>query len=111
MFTEVQKAEQQIEDMKESIKLSEAIDRLYKNPDFITVILKEFMTDEALRYLETSADPDLPEKEREGALAIAQAGSHLRRFLAARRNIAATHRAQLPDYEQNLVDLRQLEGE
>lgn len=58
-----------------------AVLRLKENPDYQAVLENGFFRHEALGYLAASTDPSLKEEERADALAIAQSGSHVRRYL------------------------------
>ena len=103
MSSEVKKLEAQISKLEEQIELGKAIERLQENRDFKTVIAQAFMKDESLRYLETSADTNISDKERAGALAIAQVGSHLKRYIAASLQLAKVAEDGIQEYKDHLI--------
>lgn len=83
MPTDVQKTEQEIASMEQRIKIGQAIERLNSNSDFQLVIVKGFLQDDCLRYLDLSGDSNLSEKARQDSLNIAQAGGHFKRYIEA----------------------------
>lgn len=81
-MSEVIALENQLEDSKVYIARRDLAVKLYKNPEFKKLIIDEFCGSECARYVQSSADPALSDRERADALAIAQAAGHLRRYLS-----------------------------
>jgi hypothetical protein len=78
----VNELEQQLVNAKLLVERRDRALRLSTNPDFRALILDEFCTTEAARYVQASADPALSDRDQANALALAQASGHLRRFLS-----------------------------
>ena len=78
----VNELEQQLANAKMLVERRDRALRLSSNHDFRAIILDEFCTTEAARYVQASADPALSDRDQANALALAQASGHLRRYLS-----------------------------
>ena len=105
-MSSVKALEQQLGDFKESIALRDQILKLTDNADFRKVILDTFMVQEAARYAHTSADPALNEIQRADALALAQAGGHLKRWLSIAIRMGNSAEDQLVDLNESIEEAR-----
>jgi len=92
--------ENQLKGNKELVELRNSILRLYKNKDFQKVIQDAFMVKEAARYVQTSADPAMGDRERADALAMAQASGHLKRFLAINIQLGNAAENSIPEINE-----------
>lgn len=110
-MSEVFALEQQLKDSKELIERRTMALRLSENVDFRKLILDEFCLKEAARYVHTSADPAMGDRERADALAIAQASGHLKRYLSVVVQMGAHAERTLPELEAELEQARLEEGE
>lgn len=81
-MTELMQLEQQRSDAQKLIERRQMALRLSTDPDFKELILKEFMVQEAARYVQASGDPALNAEQRADSLAIAQSTGHLKRYLS-----------------------------
>lgn len=106
MHSDVKQTEDTIRDLEERIQRVEALERLNENRDFKVLIRDTFMRDESLRYLEVSADTTQNDVTRRDALAIAQAASHLKRFMAATMALGMQSRNQIQEHRELLDQLR-----
>ena len=80
---EVEKVQVHIDTVKEALALSEKLDRLADNPEFVTIILEGFMKEEPARLASVITDPNLTDEvnQREilGAIkAVGYLGDYLR---------------------------------
>ena len=57
--------EQNIERNREYLELGKALDRLFKNKDFLAVIKKGYFETEAVRLVHLKADPSMQTTERQ----------------------------------------------
>ena len=106
MSTDVQKTEQEIASMEQRIKIGQAIERLNSNSDFQLVIVKGFLQDDCLRYLDLSGDSTVSEKARLDTLNIAQAGGHFKRYIEAQMTKARDAANRINDQKNFLDQLR-----
>lgn len=102
----VQALEGQLATTKELIERRNLALRLSNNRDFRKLILDDFCLKEAARLVAESADPALNERERADALAMAQAGGHLRRFLSATFQMGAVAERDISEIEEALAEAR-----
>jgi hypothetical protein len=100
----------QQEDAKAFMARRDTALRLYDNPDFKKLILKEFCVEECARYVHTSADPALKPENRADALALAQAAGHLRRWLSVVVQMGNQAEGQLQSLDQAIEEARQEGG-
>lgn len=80
--------------------------KLSSNREFKKLILEEFCVNESARYAHSSADPALTAEQRADALALAQAGGHLRRWLSIKVRMGNTAEAQQGDLDDALAEAR-----
>lgn len=103
---QTQALEQQLEDMKKAVRLRDLAIKLSENKVFKELILQEFCVNESARYAHTSADPSLDANSRADALALAQAGGHLRRWLSVTTRMGNHAEGQLQELEQAITESR-----
>ena len=92
--------------LQEQVDLTKAIERLYLNPDFQSVILDQFMTKEAARFVQSSIDPNLDSNKRADALGMAQASGYLRQFLEVSKMIGHQADYTITQIDNELEDMR-----
>lgn len=109
-FSKVQAFENQLAGAKAQVALGEAINKLLSNKEFRRVIMDEFTVKEAARFAAASADPALGAREQADALAIAQAGGHLKRWITIQLQLAETSGAQLEELQEGLEEARNEEA-
>lgn len=80
--------------------------KLSSNREFRKLILDEFCIQESARYAHSSADPTLTAEQRADALALAQAGGHLRRWLSIKVRMGDTAEDQMADLDEALAEAR-----
>jgi hypothetical protein len=102
----VQGLEQQLEDAKGLIARRNMALKLAGNHEFRTLILEGFCMRDCARFAQESADPALPLESRADAMAMAQAGGHLKRYLSAAFQLGAGAESSLGDLELNLEEAR-----
>lgn len=102
----VQGLEQQLEDAKALITRRNMALKLAGNHEFRALILEGFCMRDCARFAQESADPALPPESRADALAMAQAGGHLKRYLSAAFQMGAGAESSLGDLELNLEEAR-----
>ena len=105
-MSEVYALEKQLEGSKKAIELRQIALRLSQNPDFKKLILEEFCVNEAARYVHTSADPAMNAEQRADALAIAQAGGHLKRYLSVVMQMGYQAESQLVSLQEAIEQAR-----
>lgn len=91
------------------IELSDAIERLTNNPDFITVIEKGFCGSEMQQYICNAGDDNLDKDSREHSLQMALAGGHLTRWLGMRIRQGQKAKADLLEIDASDEHLNQLD--
>lgn len=94
------------DNQKKLLDRRQAVQRLMKNRDFKRIISEEFMISEAARYAHTSGDPKINAEGRADALAIAQAGGHLQRYLDTILQMGAHAEREMPAIEEGIDDYR-----
>lgn len=102
-----QKLEQQLVEVQKTAEYGAMVTKLLENHEFRKVILEGFCLHEAARYVQTSADPAIPETQRADALAMAQASGHLKRFLAISQRLADQASNDVVAIQQAIVESRQ----
>lgn len=107
----VEGLEQQLSDAKEMVARGDAARKLAGNREFRKLVLEGFCRDDCARFAAQSADPALDPQQRADAMAMAQAGGHLRRFLSAQIQMGETARRELTDLETELEEARSEEDE
>jgi hypothetical protein len=110
-MTEVSGLERQLEDSKKLIHLRDQAIKLYDNPEFKSLIVKGFCTEDCARFAQESGDPTLSAEQRADALGMAQASGHLRRFLSTTVVMGNTAANQKEDLEAAIEEARQEAGE
>ena len=98
--------EQQREGAKKLVEFRQMALRLSKNRDFKKLILEEFLTNEAARYVQNSANPALGAEERADCLAIAQASGHLKRWLSVQVQMGAKAESEMESLEDAIAEAR-----
>lgn len=108
-MSEVSALEQQLDNVKELIRLRELALKLYSNTEFKELILDRFCVKDCARYAQLSADPSLSVDDRANSLALAQAAGHLRRFLSVTVQMGNSAEGQVADLEEAIIEARQEE--
>ena len=98
--------EDQLADARELLERRDIALRLSNNRDFRVLILEGFCSKDAARLASESGDPSLTPQQRADAMAMAQAGGHLKRFLSAAFQMGAIAGNEIGDIEQALVEAR-----
>lgn len=110
-MSEVLALEYQREQAKSLIEKRDMAIKLYSNPEFNKLIVKEFCVEEAARLVHQSGDPILKPEERADALAMAQSGGHLRRWLSMTILMGNTAEKQSVELDEAIMEARQEAGE
>lgn len=105
-MSDVRQLEQQISNVKELMAKRDKMLQLGKIPLFKELILDEFCMKEAARLVHQSGDPVLTQEQRADALAMAQAGGHLRRWLSMACRMGDAAEGDLTDIELMLAEAR-----
>ncbi|AVJ48985.1 hypothetical protein [Klebsiella phage KP8] len=92
--------------LKASVAYAEDVRKLMGNPLFRKVILEDFCIQSAARYVQESCDPLLTADQRADALALAQAGGHLKRWLDITLRMADSSERSILDVDDELEKLR-----
>ena len=92
--------------LKNSIAYAEEVRKLMGNPLFRKIIMEDFCVQSAARYVQESCDPLLTAEQRADALALAQAGGHLKRWLDITLRMADTSERSILDVDEELEKLR-----
>jgi hypothetical protein len=111
MQVTVQQLEGQLATAKELIARRTELQKLAEVRLFRKWILEEFCEKEAARFVAESADPALKPEDRADALALAQAGGHLKRWLSAQIQMANIAERQMREVETELEAARAEEAE
>jgi cation transport regulator ChaC len=109
-MSQVTQLETQLKTAKELVRRRQMALALSNVPAFKELIIDDFMTKEAARYVQSSADPALKPDERADALAMAQASGHLKRYLSVIVQMGAHSERELPALEQAIDEARAEEG-
>lgn len=94
---------------KRALELMERRDlalKLGNIPEFKKMILEDFCVTEAARLIGQSADPAMTVQQRADALAMGQAGGHLKRYLSATIQMGDTAERELIQVEEMLDEVR-----
>jgi cation transport regulator ChaC len=110
-MSEVFALEKQLEEAKQLMNRREMALKLHSNREFKKLILEEFCVNECARYAQTSADPNLGDRERADAIALAQAAGHLRRYLSVVVTLGNQAESSIQGLEYEIEAARQEEGE
>jgi hypothetical protein len=108
---QIQNLEVQIGKLKQQEVLGKLAEKLALVPEFKTLIMDEFMTAEVVRNCAISGDPSLDEKQRADALAMAQAGGHLKRYLQAQVVMGRTAQKEIKECESLIDELNAIDSE
>lgn len=92
--------------LKDSVAYAEDVRKLMGNPLFRKIIMEDFCIQSAARYVQESCDPLLTTEQRADALALAQAGGHLKRWLDITLRMADTSERSILDVDEELEKLR-----
>lgn len=105
---EVQEIEIEIEQAREMIKRKEALDRLYKNPDFQLVIQKGYFEDEAVRLVHLKGAPAMRDPENQAAIIKEMDGiGSLKGYFSAIIHTAANAQAAIEEREALLLEMEE----
>lgn len=113
----LEKLERQLEDTKKEQAFAEACLRLANNHDFITVVRKGFMTEEAARFVQQSVDIDNFPPNAEGnaqradCLGFAQAAGYFKRWFNIQITKGEHARSQIGAIEQAIDEERAAQAE
>ena len=110
-MTEIEALKKQRADAEVLIARRDQAMRLANNPDFKSLVLKEFCVDECARYAQLSGDPARTPTERADSLAIAQSAGHLRRWLQVIGQMGAHAESQISSIDENIDELRREGGD
>lgn len=105
-MSEVQQLERQLADAKILVEQKALAMKLADNPTFKKLILDEFCVKESARYAHSSADPALGPNERADALALSQAGGHLKRWLSVKIQMGNVAERDIKAVEEALSEAR-----
>lgn len=94
------------EKLKSAVAYAEEVHKLMANPLFRKVIMEDFCVQSAARYVQESCDPMLNDTQRADALALAQAGGHLKRWLTITLQLASTSEGAIADVDAEIEKLR-----
>ena len=92
--------------LKDSVAYAEDVRKLMGNALFRKIIMEDFCIQSAARYVQESCDPLLTAEQRADALALAQAGGHLKRWLDITLRMADTSERSILDVDEELEKLR-----
>lgn len=107
----VQALENHLSATKEKVDQANLARKLAGNRDFRKLILEGFCRDDAARLVAESADPVLDVQQRADALAMAQAGGHLKRYLSMMIQQGMTAEREIGEIELELEEARAEAGE
>lgn len=105
-MTEIESLEAQKESLKVRVEMKGLVEKLMNNREFKKVILDEFCTNEAARYVQASVNPILSAVQQADALGIAQATGHLRSWLQTQINLGSQAEREIRDTDIELDELR-----
>lgn len=103
----IQEIEMGIEEAREYIERGEALERLYRNPDFQNIVVKGYFEREAVRLVHLKGDPAMRAPEHQAAIiqdmdGIAALHSHFRVILMQAQQM----REAIQDGEEALEEIR-----
>ena len=102
----IEQLEHQRTQHKDAVAYAEEIRKLRGNALFRKIIMEDFSTKSAARYVQESADPHLSAEQRADALAMAQAPGHLKRWFAVTLQMADVAERSIADIEAEIETLR-----
>lgn len=105
-MTRTEALEQQLKGNQTLVEVRDMALKLSENREFRKLILEGFCLTESARYAHESADPHMSAEQRADALAMAQAGGHLKRFLSMAVVVGNTASRELVDVEEALEHIR-----
>ena len=108
-MSDIQDLEQGIKDAEELIARRQMALKLSDNREFRKLILEDYCVTEAARLVQLSADPALDHRQRDDALAMAQATGHLKRYLSMMVQMGYTAERELPQLHAQLDETRNIE--
>lgn len=97
----------QIQQTERELAFIDKVTRLMEDPVFKEVIIEGFGTKHCARYLLESCDSTLDSNGRADALAMAQAGANIKRWLAITLELGKTARNSIEDWKEQIEYLRQ----
>lgn len=107
MSERIQYIENKIVEMQKQIDMKNRITKLCENPDFKTLIIDYFCTQECARYVGVSTDPHIKPESREDALRTAQAAGIFKRWLNVTISLGEQAEQSMSQWESELVRERQ----
>lgn len=99
----VEGLEAQLKEAKQRVKNKDLAIKLEKIPEFRDLIIEGYMKSEVVRNCEISGDIALSPAQRADALAMAQAGGHLNRFLSAQIGMGTAAEREIVSLEEDLA--------
>ena len=108
-MSEIKELEQEIEQAEDLVSRRNMALKLFENREFRKLIMEEFLTSEAARLVQLSADPSLTHDQRADALAMAQATGHVKRYLSMTVQMGAVAEREMADMKASLDELRGIE--
>jgi len=105
-MTEIESLEAQKESLKVRVEMKGLVEKLMSNREFKKVVLDEFCTKEAARYVQASVNPILSPTQQADALGIAQATGHFRSWLQTQINLGNQAIKEIRDTDAEIEDLR-----
>lgn len=110
-MSDIKALEQNISAAKAVQEQRDRMVRLANNSDFRALIVEGFCKDECARYTHMSTEPGISKDDRGDALAAAQAGGHLKRWINAIITMGNHAESNLVDMNEMLAELRAEETE
>lgn len=106
MNDEVKNIELNIEEAREFVKFNEALERLGKNKDFQTVILKGYFKEEPARLVEALAAPNLQDQKFQDAILKSMEGiGQLQQFFNKVQHQADMAQSAIEEGQRELDDM------
>lgn len=103
---EISGLEHQLAGNQEMVTRAEDVRKLCENRLFRKVILEQFCEKECARYVQESGDPLLDANQRADALAMAQAGGHIRRWLDLTIRLGGVAESSIEQIQERLEAVR-----
>lgn len=108
----VEDFDKHIEQLKEQVKVADALDRLQKNPDFKSIINEEYLREEAVRLTSLRCDPSMQTPERQKDIDNGLIGvSNLRQFFIRIRQMGAMAESDISSAQNERQSLIEERGE
>lgn len=105
-MSEIIKLEREIEETILAKAKKDRMERLLLNADFRELILKDFCTDECVRYVGMSISDKIDEDGRRDALGHAQAAGYLKNWIQVQCQIGNIGESKIPEMKDALAQLR-----